>query len=48
MQEVLVAFDVGEFGGVSPDAFIGGERRLVVSFKFISRHEEMRVIAMRV
>jgi hypothetical protein len=44
---MFVAFDVGKFGGVSPDAFIGGERRLVLSFKFISRHEEMRVIAGR-
>jgi hypothetical protein len=47
MGEVLVAFNVGEFGGVSPDTFIGGERCLMFSFKFISSHEEMRVIAGR-
>jgi hypothetical protein len=47
VQKVLVAFDVGKFGGVSPDAFIGGERSMVLSFKFISRHEETRVIARR-
>jgi hypothetical protein len=47
MQEVLVAFHVGKFGGVPPDAFIWRERGLVLSFKFVSCHEEMRVIAMR-
>jgi hypothetical protein len=47
VREVLVAFDVSEFGGVPPDAFIGRERCLVFSLKFISGHEEMRVIAGR-
>ena len=46
-RQVLVAFGIRQFGGVSPEAFIGRERSLVFSFKFVRRHEEKRVIAKR-
>ena len=34
-REVLVPFDIGQFGGVSPEAFIGRQRSLVFYFKLV-------------
>jgi len=47
MREMFVALDVSVLGGVAPHSLIGGKWGVVFFVEFICRHEELRVIAMR-